>query len=374
MPIRLRSRNHHAEFLSLMIVEADFVSHWKTLALAKALGEGRAFKALLSLWGHCQTRRAWEFQLTPDMLASICRFTGKPAALWEVMLTLPFLDRTAEEGWYQVHGWGDTNISLVAKWAGGLHLKAGQYPPRGALHRAKLTPQLPSKLPSNLPSQGRAIGLDGIGEDRMGWEGRGLEAPPPLLEPPPAALPENSEVDLPPVEEPDLAEKKKGAADLPDLTVYLALAESHAKGSPDGFSIPPAFVRHWHDIRVARDWERGNGQPIPNTEAARWADLKAMAREEHHRGGLVAYASSGALRSAQKKKAAATLAIGEPEGDWRKFCREVLLFEPAGDWASLALRLQQEIWNAWQSEKNRDEGEDCQNDEMMSRTTDAKKL
>ncbi|WP_395741054.1 hypothetical protein [Prosthecobacter sp.] len=114
-----------------MIIETDFVNHWKTKALAAAIGKAEALQALLLLWGHCQTRKAWEFQLTPLMLAGICGYEGEAEKLSKVMLELRWIVPADELGWFQVRGWGEVNASLVGKWAGGLRKQGATWHPRG---------------------------------------------------------------------------------------------------------------------------------------------------------------------------------------------------------------------------------------------------
>lgn len=120
-----------------MIIETDFINHWKTRALATAVGKAEALQALLLLWGHCQTRKAWEFELTPLMLAGICAYENNdagerpPEKLWKAMLELRWIVPAEELGWYQARGWGETNASLVGKWAGGLRKAGATWHPRG---------------------------------------------------------------------------------------------------------------------------------------------------------------------------------------------------------------------------------------------------
>lgn len=114
-----------------MIIETDFVNHWKTRALATAVGRGEALQALLLLWGHCQTRKAWEFELTPLMLAGICSYEGEAEKLWKAMMELRWIVPAVEPGWFQVRGWGEVNASLVGKWAGGLRKQGAGWHARG---------------------------------------------------------------------------------------------------------------------------------------------------------------------------------------------------------------------------------------------------
>jgi hypothetical protein len=156
-----------------MIIEADFLNHWKTKALGNAIGDLEAIRALLSLWAHCQKRRAWEFRLTAVMLAGICDYHGdktKIDAFWDTMRELQFIDTTPESGWFRVHEWGETNISLVAKWAAPMKRKATDYPPRGAKAASSDHSYDASSDQTLDASSVPAIGLDRIGEDRIGLE------------------------------------------------------------------------------------------------------------------------------------------------------------------------------------------------------------
>ena len=103
-----------------MIIQSDFLHHWKTRALANQIGMEAALTALIALWSHCERRRAWEFRLTPLILAGICHFRGTPEELMTPMVELGFLDPSSEEsgeaGWYEVHDWSRVNASLIVKW------------------------------------------------------------------------------------------------------------------------------------------------------------------------------------------------------------------------------------------------------------------
>jgi len=205
-----------------MIVQSDFLGHWKVLALANQVGELAAVTALLSLWAHCEKRRAWEFELTPLMLAGMCKFTGDAQVLYDTMLALKLLDRCEQDPqWVQVHEWGKVNGALVCKWVG--HKGKGWFwHPRG--HACKsleesIDPPLELSLGSAIVP---AIGLDRIGLDRIGLDRIGIPdlAGKPPGEPAgggissagsssnPAKTDSSSTAAAP--EGPDLAKKKKG--------------------------------------------------------------------------------------------------------------------------------------------------------------------
>ncbi len=162
-----------------MIVDRDLLTHWKLKSLIQVIGRGEALTALLSLWAHCEARKAWEFKLTPLMLAGICAYEGKgrtppereheASTLFATLLTLAFIEKAEEDGWYRVHDWGERNAGLHVKWPG----KHGfEWHPRG--YPVKRGETSPSGAPPP-PPRGAAKGApipppDRIGEDRIGEE------------------------------------------------------------------------------------------------------------------------------------------------------------------------------------------------------------
>ena len=59
-----------------MIVETDFLDHWKTQMLIEMLGDPASHCYLLRLWAHCQTRKENRFapgKMKPAILKAITR-------------------------------------------------------------------------------------------------------------------------------------------------------------------------------------------------------------------------------------------------------------------------------------------------------------
>ena len=101
-----------------MIVEPDFLEHWKTRLLVRLLGTEEAPLCVIRLWAHCQHRKTDRFTgWEPDVLASVCRWAGPAQTLWDSMLKTGFA--RIEEGVFIAHGWADCNASLVSAWANG---------------------------------------------------------------------------------------------------------------------------------------------------------------------------------------------------------------------------------------------------------------
>lgn len=100
-----------------MIVEPDFLDHWKTRMLVRLLKDERAPIYVLRLWAHCQQRKTDRFTgWNPDVLASVCRWETDGLTLWEAM-GKTFLEIEGEE--VVVHGWAETNAALLSAWSNG---------------------------------------------------------------------------------------------------------------------------------------------------------------------------------------------------------------------------------------------------------------
>ena len=121
-----------------MIVQPDFLDHWKVSALAARIGRLEAITALIALWAHCQQRRLWRFEFTDLMLAGICRFTGDATLLKNTLLELRLIDLHPEGG-YEVHEWAEVNASLVHNWEVG---SRGGRPKKEPLGNPRVNPRV----------------------------------------------------------------------------------------------------------------------------------------------------------------------------------------------------------------------------------------
>ena len=120
-----------------MIVDPDFLNHWKTKSLCAAIGTAEALTALLSLWAHCQNRKACVFPSNSRMLAGICQFGGDPDILAKMMVDCGFLD-VLESGEWEVHGWSEKNARLIHNWEAG---KTGGRPPKNPRDNPSVNPR-----------------------------------------------------------------------------------------------------------------------------------------------------------------------------------------------------------------------------------------
>lgn len=123
-----------------MIVQPDFLDHWKTQMLVNLTEDASSPLLLLRLWGHCQQRRSSRFiDLTPAALRAICRSTIPATELHQLMLECGFIrikGRTTI-----VHDWDSVNASLIRNWDNGK--KGGRPTQRKPRVNPELTPSKP---------------------------------------------------------------------------------------------------------------------------------------------------------------------------------------------------------------------------------------
>ncbi|WGS53549.1 hypothetical protein LFL96_21050 [Paraburkholderia sp. D15] len=101
-----------------MIVDPDFVDHWRTRMLVGLLGQDEMAPIyVLRLWAHCQNRRKWVFDLPAAGLQGICHHSGDPQAFESAMEQSGFTKRAGGE--IEVVGWAEYNAALIAAWSNG---------------------------------------------------------------------------------------------------------------------------------------------------------------------------------------------------------------------------------------------------------------
>lgn len=100
-----------------MIVSPDFLNHWKTEHLITLTGDEAAPLMLIRLWGHCQQRKRWEFELNPTVLKSICKSKCSGDELLSILKECGFID--VEDQSFRVHDWEEVNASLISSWSNG---------------------------------------------------------------------------------------------------------------------------------------------------------------------------------------------------------------------------------------------------------------
>lgn len=101
-----------------MIVQPDFMEHWKTRRLVEITKDESAPLAVLRLWAFCQTSRRWEFpDMTPAQLAAICRWGNRKPVCHVALMKARFVDRLKKG--FAAHDWQQVNAQLIQKWNSG---------------------------------------------------------------------------------------------------------------------------------------------------------------------------------------------------------------------------------------------------------------
>lgn len=101
-----------------MIVQPDFLDHWKTQVLTELLDDPCAPIYVIRLWGHCQNRKTHRFErVNPALIKAICKAPQKADLFESSMIEAGFLKIEGNE--IVAHEWDIINASLIANWTNG---------------------------------------------------------------------------------------------------------------------------------------------------------------------------------------------------------------------------------------------------------------
>lgn len=136
-----------------MIVEPDFLHHWKTTLLITLLDGDKASPLyVIRLWAHCQMRKRNAFDgLSNSAIKAICQYDGCADKLVASLIESGYLEK--DDSTTTVSNWNVVNSYLVRSWENG---KKGGRPP-------KETKTEPSNIPvitHSEPIREDRIGLD----------------------------------------------------------------------------------------------------------------------------------------------------------------------------------------------------------------------
>ncbi len=146
-----------------MIVSPDFPDHWKVAMLMQMTDTTAGF-CVLRFWAHCQNRRTWRFQnMTPQVLAAVCKWGGDPQKWWDAMAQT-FIDVTESE--VIAHQWDEYNSALIAAWERGQYGKLGGRNRKAGRRKAKTSKGgIEGALEEPDKSREEKSRVDGIGEE-----------------------------------------------------------------------------------------------------------------------------------------------------------------------------------------------------------------
>lgn len=101
-----------------MIVDPDFLDHWRTRMVVDALGgDELAPLYVIRLWAHCQNRKSDSFAMPPAGLKALCKYQGDADALESALIAADYIVREGDQ--LTVVGWSEKNASLIAAWENG---------------------------------------------------------------------------------------------------------------------------------------------------------------------------------------------------------------------------------------------------------------
>ena len=100
-----------------MIVDPDFMDHWRTGMVADAIQDPMAPIYILRLWAHCQERRSDRFAMPTRGLKAQCKFPGDADIFEAALVEAGFIRRDGDT--ITVCGWAEKNAALFAAWENG---------------------------------------------------------------------------------------------------------------------------------------------------------------------------------------------------------------------------------------------------------------
>jgi hypothetical protein len=104
----------------MVIVQPDFLTHWKTRKLVNRLKQQQAPLYVIRLWALCQTARRDTVPADAETIAAICEYSGDAEKLYSALLDCRWID-PAKDGEHKVHSWAEINARLLHNWAAGVH-------------------------------------------------------------------------------------------------------------------------------------------------------------------------------------------------------------------------------------------------------------
>jgi hypothetical protein len=169
-----------------VIVDPDFLDHWRTRMLVDALG-GDEFAPfyLLRLWGHCQTRKGVRFEIPAAGLKGLCKASCDAAALEAALIDGGYIVRDGVH--IEVLKWAEQNAALIAAWEngakGGRPQKKPDENPRVPDGKPTGNPEETQQKPSANPDETDRRGGDRTSPSLRSGEQRASRLPKPFALP-----------------------------------------------------------------------------------------------------------------------------------------------------------------------------------------------
>lgn len=100
-----------------MIVDPDFLDHWRTRMLVDSLQDEMAPLYVIRVWSHCQQRRGDTFEMPAAGLKALCKAPHAAEVVEAAMVEAGFVCR--EGASIRVPKWAEKNAALFAAWENG---------------------------------------------------------------------------------------------------------------------------------------------------------------------------------------------------------------------------------------------------------------
>jgi hypothetical protein len=132
-----------------MIIQPDFLDHWKTALLIDLLKDPSAPLYIIRLWAHCQNRKTHGLPTgNPAAIKAICRASNHDANdFLQALIDSGFVEKQGDE--LIAHGWSETNSYLINSWENGLH---GGRPKKQTQKKPAGNPQETHRKPTENPT------------------------------------------------------------------------------------------------------------------------------------------------------------------------------------------------------------------------------
>ena len=156
-----------------MILETDFVDHWKTQRLVYICGPD-AVLCLLRIWSYCQQRKRWQFDgAQASIIEWIGKWNGEKGLLLATLKEVGFIDEE-EDGEFSMHDFENVNGKMVSNWANGTNSvkKTRSATKKDSVKSSKYADSCAKKNPA-LNKESPAIATPRIGDEQANATPRG---------------------------------------------------------------------------------------------------------------------------------------------------------------------------------------------------------